>query len=181
VKFVRTQLPEVVIVQPQVFGDQRGFFLETWHARKFADAGIDAAFVQDNRSRSSKGTLRGLHLQLEHSQGKLVQAISGEIFDIAVDVRKNSPNFGKWVSCILSEENKHALWIPPGFAHGFYVMSDTADVLYKCTDFYMPQYERTVRWDDPDLNIPWPLDGATPILSAKDSNGLTLQELKALL
>lgn len=171
-KFVPTQIKDVIVVEPQVFGDERGFFMETWRADRFVDAGIEVAVVQDNHSRSTKGVLRGLHYQIQHPQGKLARVISGEVFDVAVDMRKNSPTYGKWVGEILSAENKKMLWVPPGFAHGFYVLSDIAEFLYKCTDYYAPEHERCVRWDDPDLAIDWPLiDGELPQLSAKDLAG----------
>lgn len=178
-KFVPTRIPDVIRIEPEVFGDGRGFFLETWHARKFAAAGIDAVFVQDNFSCSCRGTLRGLHLQLRRPQGKLVHVTYGEIFDIAVDLRRGSPSYGRWVGEILSAENKFRLWIPPGFAHGFYVTSESADMLYKCTDFYAPEHERSLAWNDSRLNIAWPLvDGATPLLSRKDAAGLSLDQLE---
>lgn len=181
-KFVSTDLPGVVIAEPQVFRDERGFLMETWHANKFADAGIHETFVQDNHSRSEHGVLRGMHVQLRQSQGKLVRVASGAIFDVAVDLRPHSTHFGKWTGHILSEENQRLLWIPQGFAHGFYVLSATADVLYKCTDFYSPENERTLRWDDPDVGIRWPLaNGQPPVLSAKDANGLMLRELRRFL
>ena len=158
-----------MLVEPDVFGDKRGFFIETWHAGKFADGGIAADFVQDNHSRSSQGILRGLHYQIKKPQGKLVRVLSGEVFDVAVDLRKNSATFGQWVGMYLNDENKKMLWVPPGFAHGFYVTSEQADFFYKCTDFYAPQYERAIRWDDPDLAIDWPLpDGKAPFLAPKD-------------
>jgi len=172
VKFFPTEIPDVLIVKPDVFGDHRGFFMETWHARKFAEAGISANFVQDNHSRSSQGTLRGLHYQVNHPQGKLVRVLSGKVYDVAVDLRRSSPTFGQWIGRILSDENNEMLWVPQGFAHGFYVLSESADFFYKCTDFYAPECERTLRWDDPDLNIKWPLiDGKQPVLSSKDTNG----------
>lgn len=176
-KFQPTTIPDVVIIEPQVFGDHRGFFMETWQERTFTEAGIALPFVQDNHSRSSQGILRGLHYQLKHPQGKLVRVISGEVFDVAVDIRKNSPTFGQWVGEILSADNRRMLWVPPGFAHGFYVMSESAEFLYKCTDFYAPAHERTILWNDPALSIDWPLiNGATPVLSAKDEGGVLLSE-----
>jgi dTDP-4-dehydrorhamnose 3,5-epimerase len=159
-------LPEVLLITPRVFGDDRGFFLETYSERDFAAAGITARFVQDNQSRSKRGVLRGLHYQLEHPQGKLVRVTRGKIFDVAVDIRAGSPRFGKWVGVVLDDEKKQALWIPPGFAHGFCVLSDEADVAYKATDFYTPAAERGVRWDDPLLGITWPIK--EPILAEKD-------------
>ena len=181
-KFVSTDLPGVVIAEPQVFQDERGFLMETWHAKKFADAGIHETFVQDNHTRSAHGVLRGMHVQLRQSQGKLVRVARGAIFDVAVDLRTYSTHFGKWTGHILSEENQRQLWIPQGFAHGFYVLSEIADVLYKCTDFYSPENERTLRWDDPDVGIRWPLlGGKPPLLSAKDAKGLMLRELRRFL
>jgi dTDP-4-dehydrorhamnose 3,5-epimerase len=169
-KFVETSLPGVIRIEPTVHGDERGYFMETWQARRFAEAGIDDAFVQDNSSHSSKGTLRGLHYQIEQAQGKLVRVVQGEVFDVAVDLRKSSPQFGQWVGAILSAENKHQLWVPPGFGHGFLVLSDTAGFEYKCTDYYAPEFERSIRWDDPEIGIEWPLvDGEQPMLSSKDA------------
>lgn len=168
--FTPTKLPDVILVEPDVLGDNRGFFMETWHAEKFAAGGIVADFVQDNHSRSGQGILRGLHYQVKKPQGKLVRVLSGEVFDVALDLRKTSATFGQWVGMYLSAENKKMLWIPPGFAHGFYVISQQADFFYKCTDFYTPEYERSVRWDDPDLAIDWPLtDGKAPVLAPKDA------------
>ena len=164
-----TALPGVKLIEPKVFGDDRGFFLESWNARTFADAGIDAAFVQDNHSRSARHVLRGLHFQILEPQGKLVRVVHGEVFDVAVDVRRSSPHFGRWTGALLSSDNKHMLWVPPGFAHGFVVLSDTADFLYKCTTLYAPQHERSVAWHDPDIGIDWRLDGAAPLLSGKDA------------
>ena len=179
-KFLPTRLPDVVLIEPEMYGDQRGFFMETWHARKFAAAGIQAAFVQDNHSRSTQGTLRGLHLQTYQPQGKLIRVIAGEIFDVAVDLRKDSPTFRHWVGLTLSAANRHQLWVPPGFAHGFYALSAAVEIIYKCTDFYAPEHERTLRWNDPELAIDWPLTaGRPPILSAKDAAGITLRELVA--
>jgi dTDP-4-dehydrorhamnose 3,5-epimerase len=175
-KCTQTGIPDVMILEPQVFGDERGFFMETWHRRTFADLGIDFDFVQDNHSRSSKGILRGLHYQIKHPQGKLVRVIRGEVFDVAVDIRKNSPTFGKWEGVILSAENRRMLWIPPGFAHGFYVTSDDAEFVYKCTDFYAPEHERSINWNDPEIDITWPLDRNDPILSAKDRTGKAFAE-----
>ena len=181
-KFASTDLPGVVIAEPQVFRDERGFLMETWHANKFADAGIHESFVQDNHTRSAHGVLRGMHVQLTQSQGKLVRVARGAIFDVAVDLRTHSTHFGKWTGHILSEENQRQLWIPQGFAHGFYVLSAIADVLYKCTDFYSPENDRTLRWDDPDVGIRWPLSGGKPpLLSAKDAKGLRLHELRQFL
>lgn len=166
-----TEIPDVLIIEPRVFGDDRGFFFESYNERAFADkAGITAHFVQDNHSRSCQNVLRGLHYQIQQSQGKLVRAIVGTIFDVAVDIRKSSPTFGQWISCLISAENKRMLWVPAGFAHGFLVLSDYAEVLYKTTDYYAPQHERCILWNDPDLAIDWPLT-ADPILSAKDQGG----------
>jgi dTDP-4-dehydrorhamnose 3,5-epimerase len=181
-KFIPTDLPGVMLIEPQVFGDHRGFFMETWHRDKFANGGLDVRFVQDNHSRSTRGILRGLHIQIKRAQGKLVRVATGEIFDVAVDLRQDSPHFGKWSGCVLSESNKHQLWIPPGFGHGFYTLSESADVIYKCTEYYAPEHERTLRWDDPDVGIHWPLvNAAAPMLSAKDSAGLGLNELRQML
>ncbi len=163
-----TEIPEVLILEPRVFGDDRGFFFESFNAQTFIDkTGVNVKFVQDNHSRSAKNVLRGLHYQIQQPQGKLVRAIAGEILDVAVDIRKSSPTFGQWVTCILNAENKQSLWVPAGFAHGFLVLSDWAEVLYKTTDFYAPAYERAIAWNDPDLAISWPLSG-DPILSGKD-------------
>lgn len=176
-KFIETEIPELIIIEPKVFADGRGFFMETWQARTFADHGINVDFVQDNHSKSSQGILRGLHYQVEHTQGKLVRVISGEVFDVAVDLRKSSPTFGKWVGVLLSAENKKMFWVPPGFAHGFYVTSDTAEFVYKCTDYYAPKYERSIRWDDDDLAISWPLvSGDPPLLSQKDAAGVSFRD-----
>ncbi len=174
-EFQRLSIPDVMLIKPKVFGDERGWFFEVWEARKFAAAGLDLQFVQDNYSRSVQGTLRGLHYQIQQPQGKLVRVTQGEVFDVAVDLRKSSPTYGKWAGSLLSGDNKHQLWVPPGFAHGFYVLSDSAEFFYKCTDFYAPQHERTLRWDDPALGIPWPLQG-TPILSPKDQQGRLLAD-----
>jgi len=170
---IETSIPDVKLIKPKAFGDERGFFMETWNTRAFAEAGIDVTFVQDNHSRSVKNTLRGLHYQIKQSQGKLVRCTRGEVFDVAVDMRESSPTFGKWVGEILSEDNQHQLWVPPGFAHGFLVMSETADFQYKCTDFYAPEHERSVHWADKELAIEWPLNKSdSPLLSAKDSEAL---------
>ncbi len=175
-RFLPTEIPEVLLVEPQIFGDSRGFFMETWHAAKFAAAGLDFSFVQDNHSKSVQGTLRGLHYQIEKPQGKLVRVISGEVFDVVVDLRKSSSTFGRWVGDILSAENKKMLWMPPGFGHGFYVLSPEAEFVYKCTELYAPEYERCIRWDDPELGIAWPLLAQAPLLSAKDLAGVSLAE-----
>jgi dTDP-4-dehydrorhamnose 3,5-epimerase len=173
---IATELPDVLILEPKVFGDERGFFYESFNAKAFAQAtGLQLEFVQDNHSRSQKGVLRGLHYQIENTQGKLVRVTAGEVLDVAVDICRSSPDFGKWTSVRLSAENNRQLWIPPGFAHGFVVLSDYAEFLYKTTDYYTPSAERCIRWDDPQLNIDWLLDGA-PTLSAKDQNGKFLAE-----
>lgn len=167
-----TEIPDVLIIEPQVFEDSRGFFLESYNERAFADkAGINARFVQDNHSRSGCGVLRGLHYQIQQPQGKLVRVLSGVVYDVAVDIRKSSPSFGQWVGCLLSAENKRQLWIPPGFAHGFQVLSETAEVFYKTTDYYAPQHERCIAWNDAELAIAWRLSSQPPILSAKDQQG----------
>ena len=176
---VETGLPEVKLIEPKVFGDERGFFLETWNARTFADVGIDARFVQDNHSRSAAGVLRGLHYQLVRPQGKLVRVAAGRAFDVAVDVRRGSPRFGQWTGVELSAENKRMLWVPPGFAHGFLALEDGTDFLYKCTDFYAPEHERSILWCDPAIGIRWPLAGAAPELSAKDAAAASLAEAEA--
>ncbi len=169
-------IPDVLLLQPRVFGDARGFFFESYNHRAFSDAaGIETAFVQDNHSRSMKGVLRGLHYQIQHAQGKLVRVVVGEVFDVAVDLRKGSPTFGQWVADVLSAENKNQLWIPAGFAHGFVVLSDVAEVLYKTSDYWSPQHERCIRWDDPTLNIAWPFDGE-PTLSDKDRQGVAFAD-----
>jgi len=176
-RFTPTQIPDVILLEPVVFGDERGFFMETYQAHKFAQAGITGSFVQDNHSKSRQGTLRGLHYQIQQPQGKLVRTVAGAIYDIAVDLRRSSPTFGRWAAATLSAENKHQLWIPAGFAHGFYVTSEWAEVVYKATDFYAPQWERTLLWIDPTLAIPWPLPkGHPPILSPKDDQGKPLSQ-----
>ena len=172
-----TELPGVLLIEPRVFGDSRGFFLETFSKDRYAEFGITGPFVQDNWSHSKQGTLRGLHFQIEQAQGKLVQVMQGEIFDVAVDVRQDSPTFGKWVGETLSAENKHQLWIPPGFAHGFAVLSDSADFVYKCTDYYAPEHERTLLWNDAAVGVQWPLNGE-PTLSDKDRNGTPFEQLE---
>lgn len=180
-KFTPTRLAEVVLVEPRLFEDPRGFFMETWHAKKFADGGIDAQFVQDNHSSSSQWVLRGLHYQLRHTQGKLVRVTQGEVFDVAVDVRKSSPTFGQWVGEYLSASNRRMLWVPPGFAHGFLVLSERVEFLYKCTDFYDPGSERTLLWNDAEIGIEWPLlGGSTPIVSDKDRIGVHLSQAECL-
>jgi dTDP-4-dehydrorhamnose 3,5-epimerase len=178
-KFNTTPLKDVVLIEPQVFGDARGFFLESWQEKKFADAGINAKFVQDNHSRSSQWTLRGLHFQTEHTQGKLVRVTSGSVFDVMVDLRRSSPSFGKWWGVELSAENHRILWVPEGLAHGILITSDTADFLYKCTDIYSPAHERTLAWDDASIGVQWPMPaGTVPKLSAKDAKGATFQEVE---
>jgi len=169
VNVVETALPGVILIEPRVFGDDRGFFLESWNAQAFAAAGIDAPFVQDNHSRSAKGVLRGLHYQIEAPQGKLVRVTAGAVFDVVVDMRRSSPQFGRWVGFELSAANKRTLWVPPGFAHGFLTLSDSVDFLYKCTTFYAPEHERAVIWNDAQLAIEWPIEIALPLLSAKDT------------
>ncbi len=166
-KFTPTRIPEVVLIEPKVFGDDRGFFMETWQAGVFAAAGIDVAFVQDNHSRSRIGTLRGMHYQLQQPQGKLVRCVIGAVFDVAVDMRRSSPTFGQWVGEVLSAENRRQLWVPAGFAHGFLVLSESADFVYKCTDYYNPASERALAWNDPDLAIEWPLGPDVEVLLAK--------------
>jgi len=173
-EFDKTRLDGVVIVTPKVFGDDRGFFMETYNVTDFVGAGIPESFVQDNHSRSSRGVLRGLHYQYPNWQGKLVRVLRGEIFDVAVDIRSGSPTFGQWLGVTLNEENKQQLYVPPGFAHGFCVTSETADVAYKCTTVYRPQEDACIRWNDPDIGIRWPLDD--PSLSEKDAHGLSLKE-----
>ena len=173
---IRLAIPDVILIEPEVHGDDRGFFMESWQARSFAELGTDAAFVQDNHSRSARNVLRGLHYQLQHPQGKLVRVVAGEVFDVAVDLRQSSPSFGSWVGEYLSAANKRILWIPAGFAHGFYVTSDSADLLYKCTEYYAPEDERCLRWDDPDLAITWPLVDGKPVVSKKDAAGAAFRE-----
>jgi dTDP-4-dehydrorhamnose 3,5-epimerase len=169
-----TRIPDVLIIEPKVFGDSRGFFFESFNAKNFASAtGLSVSFVQDNYSRSAKGVLRGLHYQVEQTQGKLVQVSQGAVFDVAVDIRKSSPTFGQWVGCELSDANHRQLWIPPGFAHGFMVLSESADFLYKTTDYYAPEHERCIAWNDPSIGIVWPSD-INPLLSAKDQQGVSL-------
>lgn len=169
-----TAIPDVLLLEPRVFGDERGFFFESYNKRALQEAtGLDVEFVQDNHSKSARNVLRGLHYQIEHPQGKLVRVVQGAVFDVAVDIRRGSPTFGRHVAMELSAENKKQLWIPPGFAHGFLVLSETAEFLYKTTDFYFPQHERCIAWDDPAIGISWPV-GAAPVLSAKDCQGTRL-------
>ncbi len=175
-EFLPTALPDVVLIKPRVFADARGFFMETWETGKFALAGLDLKFVQDNHSDSIKGVLRGLHYQIKQPQGKLMRVVAGEVYDVAVDLRRSSPTFGKWVGVYLSAENRQQLWVPPGFAHGFLVTSTTAEFVYKCTDFYAPHHERSLRWNDADIGIRWPLaPGESPLLSEKDKSGKPLR------
>jgi dTDP-4-dehydrorhamnose 3,5-epimerase len=177
VKVHSTAISGVVLIEPLVHGDARGFFLETWRADRYRDAGLELPFVQDNHSRSVRGTLRGLHYQIQEAQGKLVYAVTGAVYDVAVDLRRSSPTFGRWVGQVLSEENHLQLWIPPGFAHGFYVLSPVADVAYKCTRPYAAEHERSVRWDDPTLGIVWPLiGGSAPVLSPRDAAAPALRD-----
>ena len=176
-EFTATQIPDVIVIDPVVYEDARGFFMETWQEKKFRDAGIDARFVQDNHSRSSMNVLRGLHYQLSQAQGKLIRVIQGEAFDVAVDLRKSSPTFGQWVGETLSAGNRKLIWIPPGFAHGFLVLSEIADFEYHTTNLYAPEHERTIHWNDPDLAIAWPLtEGQVPLLSEKDAAGVFLKD-----
>ena len=175
-KIQTTSIPDVLIIEPAVFGDERGFFYESFNARKFEElTGVATTFVQDNHSKSAKNVLRGLHYQLQQTQGKLVRVVAGEVFDVAVDIRKSSPTFGHWVGVVLSAENKRQLWVPPGFAHGFMVTSESAEFLYKTTDYWAPQFERSILWNEPAIGIEWPIDGA-PMLSGKDQVGTPLAE-----
>lgn len=175
--FIATSIPDVIVFEPKVFGDDRGFFFESFNERVFEQAtGKHFDFVQDNHSKSNKGVLRGLHYQVEQAQGKLVRVVSGEVFDVAVDIRKSSPSFGQWVGYHLSGENKKQLWVPPGFAHGFLVLSETAEFLYKTTDFYAPAHERCIAWNDPSIGIQWPNIGSAPLLSGKDQQGLGINQ-----
>ncbi len=176
-KIIPSDIPDVLIVEPKVFGDARGFFFESFNAKRFAElTGITTPFVQDNHSKSARHVLRGLHYQIKQAQGKLVRAVQGEVLDVAVDIRKSSPTFGKAITIRLSADNKRMLWIPPGFAHGFVVLSETAEFLYKTTDYWAPEHERSILWSDPDLNIDWQLGGVTPLLAAKDQAGARLKE-----
>ena len=173
---IQTAIPDVLIIEPKVFGDDRGFFMESFNEKTFRDkTGVEVNFVQDNHSRSSQNVLRGLHYQIKQTQGKLVRVVFGEVYDVAVDIRKSSPTYGQWVGCLLSEANKKQFWVPAGFAHGFVVLSHTADFLYKTTDYYAPEYERSILWNDPQLNIDWKIEGE-PVLSAKDKAGVPLEQ-----
>lgn len=174
-KTIPTNLPDVLLIEPKVFGDARGFFYESYNHRSMAQLGIDAEFAQDNHSRSAQNVLRGLHYQVLHPQGKLVRVVAGEVFDVAVDLRRTSPTFGQWTGHILSAENRHMMWVPPGFAHGFCVISDAAEFLYKTTDYWYPEHERCIAWNDPDLAIAWPLAGE-PLLAVKDRAGMKFSE-----
>ena len=173
---IQTAIPDVLIIEPKVFGDERGFFLESFNQQTFREkTGVTAQFVQDNHSRSAKNVLRGLHYQVKQTQGKLVRVVLGEVYDVAVDIRRSSPTFGQWTGCLLSEANKRQLWVPPGFAHGFVVLSEMADFLYKTTDYYAPEHERSILWNDPQLGIDWKITDK-PVLSAKDRAGIPLEE-----
>lgn len=176
---IPTKIPEVIILEPKVFGDKRGFFMETYRARQFEEAGLPTSFVQDNHSGSRQGTLRGLHYQIRQAQGKLLRVIAGEIFDVAVDLRRGSASFGQWVSAILSADNRRMIWIPEGFAHGFYVLSEHAELVYKTTDYYAPEWERTLLWNDSEVGVDWPLlEGIPLLLSEKDAHGSPLKEVE---
>lgn len=176
-EFTPTQIPDVVVIDPVVFEDERGFLMETWQVDRFRDAGIDATFVQDVHSRSAKGVIRGLHYQIERAQGKLIRVIRGELFDVAVDLRRSSPTFGHWIGETLSAGNRRLLWVPAGFAHGFMVLSEFAEIEYRMTDFHAPEHGRSIFWDDPDIGIDWPrIDGQRPTLSPKDMDGVSLQD-----
>ena len=174
---VKTPIEGVLLIKPKIFGDNRGYFVETWQKKRYEEAGIDLPFVQDNHSKSTKGILRGLHFQKNHPQGKLVMVSLGEVFDVAVDIRKDSPTFGRWFGAILSDKNQHQLWIPPGMAHGFVVLSDVAHFHYKCTDYYHPDDEGSIKWDDPEIGIDWPID-FEPLLSPKDGVAHSFNDLK---
>jgi len=180
-QIITTPIPDVLVLEPRVFGDERGFFFESWNQREFARLGLPAHFVQDNHSKSARGILRGLHYQTQQVQGKLVRVVAGEVFDVAVDMRRGSPTLGRWAGALLSAANRRMMWIPPGFAHGFYVTADSAEFVYKCTDFYAPEHEVSLRWDDPTIGIRWPLvDGQPPVLSAKDATGISFAEAPKL-
>lgn len=176
-QIIETAIPDVKIIQPTVFGDERGFFMETFRDSWFKSELADVSFVQDNHSKSTHGILRGLHYQTKHPQGKLVRVIAGEVYDVAVDLRQSSPTFGQWVGAILSDENRLQFWVPAGFAHGFYVTSESAEFVYKCTDYYAPEYEKSLAWNDPNLNINWPIKkGQLPLLSTKDKDALSFNQ-----
>jgi dTDP-4-dehydrorhamnose 3,5-epimerase len=176
-RFEPTKIPEVVLIRPDVFADSRGYFLESWEARKFAGAGLGGEFVQANHSHSLRHVLRGLHYQIRQAQGKLVQVVAGAVFDVAVDMRRTSPTFGRWVGALLSDQNHHMLWVPPRFAHGFLVLSEAADFVYNCTDFWAPIHERAIVWNDPDVGVTWPLPpGEAPLVSAKDARAARFRE-----
>jgi dTDP-4-dehydrorhamnose 3,5-epimerase len=175
-EFIPTKIPDVLVIKSKVFEDPRGFFLETYRENEFVSAGINQKFVQENHSASQKGVLRGLHYQIKQTQGKLVRVIAGEVFDAVVDIRRSSPTFGRWVGATLSAENKDQLWVPPGFAHGFYVLSEGAEIIYKVTDYYAPEWDRSLLWNDPKIDIDWPLKDELPILSNKDMNGKPFAE-----
>jgi len=176
-EFTPTQIRDVVVIDPVVYEDERGFLMETWRASRFEEAGIDARFVQDVHSRSAKGTIRGLHYQIRQAQGKLIRVLRGEAFDVAVDIRKSSPTFGQWVGETLSEGNRRLIWVPPGFAHGFVVLSEFADIEYRLTDYHAPEHARSIRWDDPDIAIEWPVAaGRTPLLSDADNEGVPFRD-----
>ncbi len=180
-KITPSAIADVLLLEPKVFGDDRGFFFESFNQRAFhAATGLDLQFVQDNHSRSARNVLRGLHYQVVQPQGKLVRVVAGEVFDVAVDIRPESPTFGRWAGAVLSASNKHQLWVPPGLAHGFLVLSDSADFMYKTTDYYAPEHERCIAWDDPTLAIDWPLNGNTPVLSAKDRAGKAFADMEPL-
>jgi dTDP-4-dehydrorhamnose 3,5-epimerase len=180
-QIMTTAIPDVLVLEPRVFGDERGFFFESWNQREFARLGLPTNFVQDNHSKSARGILRGLHYQTAQVQGKLVRVVAGEVFDVAVDMRRDSPTLGHWAGALLSGDNHRMMWIPPGFAHGFYVTTESAEFVYKCTDFYAPEHEVSLRWDDPAIGIDWPLvDGKPPMLSAKDAAGLSFAEAPKL-
>ncbi len=178
-KVIDTKIPDVKIIEPAVFGDDRGFFMETWQQKAFEEKVAKRTFVQDNHSKSKKGILRGLHYQTENTQGKLVRVVSGEVYDVVVDIRKGSPTFGEWIGVYLSAENKRQLWVPEGFAHGFYVTSDEAEFVYKCTDYYNPGAEHSILWNDPEIGIEWPID-ESPLLSAKDKQADNLADTVGL-
>lgn len=177
-KLLPTNLPEVIIIEPRVFGDERGFFLESWNAARFAEAGLDLNFVQDNHSRSAKGALRGIHYQLKRPQGKLVRVTAGRVFDVAVDLRPSSPTFSRWAGVELSAANKRMLWVPPGFGHGFLTLEDGTDFLYKCTELYAQEDDHCIAWNDPQIGIRWPIEGLDLILSQKDQHGIPLAQAK---